>query len=257
MARGSGIGDDRNMRHSLLVLVLVGACAPGFVSVPQHDWTIVPAARRAAIDAAYQADLDRTRVELRAAQAAATAPAAVSTHAAPAALVPASNDAWAETMRRYAQREAAALAQVDAANARRARAQREVAAARIAYLTIQLDELRCAHELDRARAIDHSLLGDDTYDTGAYQAQLASVQARWFEAQQRVSSAASALQRVNAELVADKEAYAAIVRMPPAAPGDDAAPLRLGNTSLAAGGDIGFRAHGNKHYLTPPRTAGL
>lgn len=253
-----GTGDDRRMRHSLLLVVLVGACAPGFEAVPQHDWTIVPAARRAAIDAAYQADVARTRAELRAAQAAeVTMPRAAQAHAAPRVHVAAPGGPWAAVMRDYEAREADARAQIDVAEARRERAARGLADARVRYLTLQLDELRCAHELDRARAIDHSLLGDDTYDTGTYQGQLARVQARWYAAKQQVDAAASALQRANGDVVANKEAYAAIVRTPPGE-ASSAAALRLSEESLSAGrGELGFRPHVAASYLTPPRLAGL
>ena len=241
------------MRATLLVLIIVGGCAPGFTSVSSDAWQTVPAAQRAAIDAAYQSQVAQARAELQAASAPVVAPRLPALQRATVAVAP--GDDWAGAMRTFERTEADARTQIAAATAAVQRADAQYRAERVALATAQLVELRCAHELARARAVDHNLLGDDTYDTAGFRGQLARAQEPRYAAAARADVARAALQHATAGLAAAKETYAALVRRGPTAPTSSDTALRLTDWTPVARGWRWHQSATTTPYLNRPRLA--
>jgi hypothetical protein len=242
--------------RALIVLVVVSGCAPGFMSVSTQDWQTVPAAQRTAIDGAYQAQLAQTTAELAAAKTQVVAMPRVSPAHKPIAVAP--GDDWANAMRAYDHSEQDARTRIDTAALDVARLASRLRIERVALLTAKLAELRTVHELDRARAVDHNLLGDDTYDTAGYRGQLARAQTPRFAAEARTAAAQAALHRATAGLAAAKETYAALVRTGPLAPTSSDSALRLTAWTSTEHDDRWRRWHGRAapmRYLQAPRIA--
>src|ERR1700733_14470080 len=163
------------MKRFLVSLVVVAGCATGLQTVPKEDWQTVPPAERAAIDRAHDAEIAQTQAELQVASAAIAAQPARPIHRAVVAPIP-SDNAWADAIRTHEQSKADALARIDTATIDWQRAALAWRQLRVTLLTTQLDVLRSTRELERARAVDHHLLGTDTYDTAGFRGQLAHVQ---------------------------------------------------------------------------------
>jgi hypothetical protein len=234
------------MRAIGIVLVALVGCAPAFTTVPTEDWQGVAPAKRAAVDNAYNKQLADLQQELRVANAAAMPKVHL---AAAKAQTVAPGDTWADAMKRYEHERTDAREQIDTATFEWQQAQVRYQHERVALIQREIEELRAAHELDRARTIDRSLVESETYDTAAYRGQLASFQKPRFAAEHRVDAARVELQRAAGKMTQAKETYASIVRSGPLAPtsGDDSLKLTTftPTTRYAA-------ARQPKHYLNDP-----
>lgn len=218
------------MRLAPLVLLLVG-CAHSFIRVPDSQWNTVPVAERTTMDhehAALREQLDREHAaavnDLAAARTSPTwaMPAAREASAAP-------GDEWAAVIQQFEQRKHAAMIEVANASTEWQRARLAFYKSRVELAASKLAVLRCAYEVERAHAVDHHLLGSDTYDSAPYRAQLADTQQRWYAADLRVKNARDALTTATAKLTRKKAVYAQLVRVGPAVP-------TSAGTSLAADG---------------------
>lgn len=223
----------RTMLFAATVATLAVGCAAGFQQVPGEQWQTVSATQRASLDHQCDADAVAADRELAAAQAAARAPAAkapsgpgnVTSDARGAVVVigkPAlASGAWGEAIATHEKQKARVAAAI-------AREQRDAIAAdaawrraRLRAASLRREVVRAEREYARAKAVDHALLGSDTYaDLGMFQGQLARAQARWYAADQDLRATRDALARANATVGADKERYAALVRTGPEAPQD-------------------------------------
>lgn len=239
------------MRASHLVTVVVGlglgaGCAASFQRVPERDWQVgATPAQRASIDNAYAKDVARTTVELAAARAPVASPPSLA-HAPAPTVAP--DDPFAIELAHYAHDESDARARVAADLAAWCAAERAARAERAAYLAARLASLDADLQLARARAIDHNLYVGDTYETGVYQAQVATAQAPLYAAQSRVSAAQVAVQRAAAELAAAKDSYADLVREGPFVPARDDGTLHLPAWRIAE--RVRWRAEPS--FLKPP-----
>lgn len=203
-------------RLSLLPILFAG-CASGLLVVPDADWQQVPPAQRAALDRQYAADLAAARAEDAAAKASlaelrhAPPPAA---EARPPAVASADPDdaEWAEAVARYDKASTAARTKVDAARAAAAHADLAWREARVEAAAAQLDVIVRERELKRARAIDHNLLGTDTYDAAPLRGQMSEAQKRWYAASTRAHHARGDYEHAVAALSTAKESYAQLMR---------------------------------------------
>ena len=254
------------MLRSFVVLLLTG-CAAGFQTVPASDWETVPAAERASLDRAHDAEVARLQAELRAAIAAVTdaQQALVRQPRATAAPAPiaAPGDDWADAMRAHERAKRDARTGIDTATYDWLRARRAWREQRVELVRSELAVTASARELARARAIDHHLLGSDTYDSAEYRHQLADVQERWQAAQVRTGEAEALLERASAALAASKERYAELVRRGPMAPGETRTTELVTAWDPHGERDRNRRLHlvravaSEPRYLTPPaRIAG-
>lgn len=250
------------MRGLHLVALVLTGCA-GFTSVPLADWQTVPAAERAALDRAHDAKVAETEGELYAIILATAEdrrllalPAVHRADIAPAA----PGDSWAAAIAGQEQRKAEAIAQIDSATVAVHRADLAWRELRAELLTEQLDVLRSEREVERAKAIDHHLLGTDTYDGAEYRGQLAKAQARWFAIEPQVEAALAVRGRTSGELAGAKETYASLVRSGPLAPTSEDVALRLPDVNMHSIHREGERQRlgepkTEEHYLTRPRVA--
>ncbi len=250
------------MRGLHLVALILTGCA-GFTSVPLADWQTVPAAERASLDRAHDAKVAETEGELYAIILATAddrrllaLPAVHRPDVAPAA----PGDSWAAAVAGHEQRKAEAIAQIDRATVAVRRADLAWRELRAELLTAQLEVLRSEREVERAKAIDHHLLGSDTYDSAEYRGQLAKAQARWFALEPQVEAARTGRVRTTGELAGAKETYASLVRTGPLAPTSDDVALRLPDVNTHSIHREGERQRlgepkADAHYLTRPRVA--
>jgi len=246
--------------RTLLVLGLTG-CAAGFTTVPETEWQTVPARERATIDGAAQTEVARLQAELASATLAVTeARRALAIRPAAHTIAPAAapGDDWADAVRAHERDLVTARTQIDAATTAWLSARLAWHQHRVELVTAQLAVARCEHQLVRARAVDHHLLGTDTYDTAPFRGQIADAQTRWYAAETSTGEARVALDRASSNLAASKERYATLVRGGPTAPTSNAfAALPPWNPTAAR--DRGHRLHfghvvaDRASYLTPPR----
>ncbi len=223
----------------------------------------MPAAERASLDRAHDAKVAQTEGELYAIVLATAEdrrmlalPAVHHPDVTPAA----PGDSWAAAIEGQERRKAAAITQIDSATVAVRRADLAWRELRGEFLTAQLEVLRSERELERAKAIDHHLLGSDTYDTAGYRGQLAKAQAKWFALEPQVEAAATARGRTTGELAGAKEAYASLVRRGPLAPTSEDVALRLPDVNTHSIHREGYRQRlgdpkSDTHYLTLPRVA--
>ena len=249
----------------LLLVVLMG-CGVAVQTVPKTDMQIVPAAEQAKIDQAHTADVARVAAEKRNATAALAAArrelAGRHVHAQPVktATTAAPGDEWASAMRDHDTARRGALTEVDAATEAWLRARVALHEQALEHVSAEFAMLHCSNELVRAKAVDHHLLGTDTYDTAPYRRQLAEVQTRWYAAEVRHGELVAEMQRASIRLATAKDAYAALLTHGPTAPtSSDNALAKLIEWNPAAERDRNHRlrlvratAHEAPHYLTPP-----
>jgi hypothetical protein len=205
-----------------LVMVVATGCAAGLQTVPNEEMQVVPAVEQARIDSTHATEVARVDAEQRSAQAGLASArrelAAFHRHAQPAAVVAAPGDEWATAMRSQDTARRTALTEVDAATEAWLHARVDYHQQVLDHATAERATLHCSRELTRAKAVDHHLLGTDTYDTAPYRAQLASVQQRWYAAEVRRGELQVALQRASIRLATAKDAYAAVLMHGPTAP---------------------------------------
>jgi len=186
----------------MAVVVVAGCATAGLETVPDSDWQTVPAAERVMMDNAQATEVAKAQAELRIATALRDrARAAVASQ--PRHKLDAAGD--------DARERADALARVETAAAGRARAELAWRERRIDVAREQLALLATQRELDRARAIDHHMEGDD-YPVALYRGQLAQAQVSWYAATERADAAHADLERAMADVSSAKEAFAQLVR---------------------------------------------
>jgi hypothetical protein len=260
------------LRLSLLPLLIAG-CASQLLVVPDDDWKTVPSARRATIDQKQEAELAAARAELAAASASLAelqrAPAAAPRPAqvAPAPVVPADGTdpdsaEWAAALRQHDQAAAAARGRVDAAQLASQRADLAWRQARLAAASAQIEMVVREREVDRAKAIDHNMLGTDHYDIAPLRGQFSQAQKRWYAASATARKARGAFEHAAAILTSNKEAYAQLLRGgplntdAPAADADTPEPRpQLTLTAWAVTRSDIRRRRGLRHYLDEVATA--
>ena len=194
-----------------LSLALTGCATTTQLVVPHADWEAVSLDARTQIDARADAELARAHADEAAARTALVA-ARQEVHPPIAVAAPATGPAEVVD---HEQQRVAAMARVSAANEAWVRARLAWHAQRLAEVTARIPVIEAAHELARAKLIDHQLLGSDTYDTASYRGQLSRVQERWYLATRAVDEAREALATASAQLSSLKEEYAQIARRPP------------------------------------------
>lgn len=227
-------------RLTLLALMLAG-CSAGFQTVPVDQWRTVPVAQRDAIDRTADATAIAADSELKSAtaavQAARSAVRASVPHHASADPAIADHD-WALAVHDHEQSKRAMEVEVERAKAAWQRADLTWKVQRLDSATAHLEVVRCEREYDRARAVDHQLLGDDVYeDVAMFRGQLARAQERWFALTSGAAHARGALEDASAKVASVKEAYAQLMRSgPPIPPSmqDDRDRWQLGGGMLAA-----------------------
>jgi len=119
----------------------------------------------------------------------------------------------------------------------------------------RLEMVVCERELLRAQTIDHSLPGNDHYDTAPLRGQFSRAQQRWHAVASNARQARIAFERAGTTLASSKEAYAQLMRngpaqlpVPPRAEPDER-PTRLDLSGWAiTRGDIS-RRRGLRHAL--------
>jgi hypothetical protein len=202
----------------LVLCLSVAACAT-WQTVPESDYVgNVPAAERAKLDAAHDATLVRAHADIQAAQVAlADAQKLMQADARPAAPAKPNAGAWyADRTRERTQM----MAEVVAARQAWLRTNLEWRQHRLDAAIARIEVIRNEREIDRARAIDHHLLGNDTYDAAIYRGQLAQVQERWYKAEVAANDARASLEHLGAKMASTKEAYAQLMRNVAPAPSD-------------------------------------
>ncbi|HSR97896.1 MAG TPA: hypothetical protein VLM79_12640 [Kofleriaceae bacterium] len=245
--------------HRLWLLpLLIASCAHQQLVVPESDWEKVPAPQRAAIDRKHEADLVSARAELKAATTGLAEvqrpPAPASGTAGAMAKPDPDADPWALAIYDHDQSRASARTRVqDALTAwqrmRLTWRQRQLDAA-----TARVDMVVSDRELTRARAIDHTLPGDEHYDSAPLQGQFSTAQRRWYAAATAARAARVELERASTTLASAKEAYAQLMRNGPVhlamqLPGDSDDRPRLELTAwTVTRSDIG-RRKGLRHLL--------
>src|SRR5262249_4866388 len=110
------------------------------------------------------------------------------------------------------------------------RAQHVWRTARVELVETKIDVARCDYQVTRARAVDHHLLGTDTYDAAEYRMQLAEHQERWRTAELHSAEAQAALTRAQQDLATAKQTYADLVRTGPTAPVPESTTHELART---------------------------
>jgi hypothetical protein len=204
------------LRLSLLPLLFAG-CASGLMTVPDADWNTVPPAQRAALDRQYETDIAAARAELAdartsLAQLRAAPPPAAEARPPAVAASDQEDPAWAAAVVRYDQDTTAARTRVDTAKLAAQRADLTWRQARVAAAESRLDVVARERELKRAKAIDHNLLGTDTYDGAPLRGQLSQAQKRWYADSTAEHHARGELDHAAAAVSTAKEAYAQLMR---------------------------------------------
>jgi hypothetical protein len=117
-------------------------------------------------------------------------------------------------------------------------------------------------EVDRAKAIDHNMLGTDHYDIAPLRGQFSQAQKRWYAASATARKARGAFEHAAAILTSNKEAYAQLLRGgplntdAPAADADTPEPRpQLTLTAWAVTRSDIRRRRGLRHYLDEVATA--
>ena len=245
----------------LLTLLFVG-CAPSMLVVPDSDWQKVPPAERAAIDGKHEASVVSAHAELKAATAGladAQRPPGASRSAATGAAskIDPDADAWEIAIRDHDQQRTAARARVDAARTEWLRTRLVWRQHQVDAAGARIELLVSDRELTRARAIDHTLLGSDRYDSAPLQGQFSRAQKRWHTAATAAREARIAFERASTTLASAKEAYAQLMRNGPArlelalpalpSDGDERPRLELTGWTISRS-DIA-RRRGLRHWL--------
>ena len=205
----------------LFLSFAVTACASAPVVVPTSDWQCVSEQARAKIDVTTTANLASARTEVQTAQKLVVEARAqlnhtvVVTHPVGTAK-PAAGDAWAAVFADREQRKLDATARVAAANTAWLHAMVAWREQRLVAATTHVAVVQAENELARATYIDRHLLQGDTYETAPFRGELATAQAPWYAATNRVASTRAALTNAIAELASAKEEYAMLARNPPA-----------------------------------------
>jgi hypothetical protein len=234
----------------LFLSFAVTACATAPVVVPTSDWQCVSEQARAKIDVTTTANLASARTEVQTAQkllveARAQLNRTVVVTRPVGTAKPAAGDAWAAVFADREQRKLDATARVAAANTTWLHAMVAWREQRLVAATTHVAVVQAENELARATYIDRHLLQGDTYETAPFRGELATAQAPWYAATNRVASTRAALTNAIAELASAKEEYAMLARNPPATtvatrPG---AELELASFSID-------HDHGRGHFRT-------
>jgi hypothetical protein len=227
-------------QHLRLSLLLLVGCAAQIQTVPAADWNTVPAAQREKLDREYQADVAAAQTELRVTTAAviearhtlAAARAAARKPGPAAALPDTLKDEWSMAVREHERSKRDAVIEVDTANIAWLTANLAWRQLRLDTATARIALLGYERELARAKAIDHFMLGTETYDSAVYRGQLAHAQERWYDASTHATAARDALAQASVRLTASKETYAKLMRTGPATPADPAQ-MRLSGWNVA------------------------
>ncbi len=179
--------------------MMIGGCATTeMIRVPQADWMIVPEKQRIALDKHIDAEIAAARAELHAAELG----LAVANKAPQPAHHPVAGDA----------ERAAAATQIDTMQQAWMRAYVAWNKQRVAAATARISVIAFERELERAKAVDHSLPVGDTYDTAAYRGQLAHAQESWYVAETGATQSRAALDTAGAHIASAKEAYAQLCK---------------------------------------------
>src|SRR3954471_4683396 len=204
------------LRLSLLALWITG-CAPQMLVVPDSDWQTVPPAQRAKVEHQQDAELAAARAELTAATAGlAELKRQPPPPAAPPRATPSTGDPddleWIAAVHRFDQASSLAFTQVEAARTTWQSADRAWRQLRYDAAEAQVEMVITGRELAKAKAIDHNLLGTDTYESAPLRGQFSVAQRRWYKAADAARQARSALERAASALTTAKESYAQLMR---------------------------------------------
>lgn len=238
------------MKLPCLCVVLAGCATAGFEVVPDSDWHTVPQAQRDPLDHSFDVELARAQHDVQLATAAlADAQRAVQPrpvmHRAP---VPNADAELTAALRDHEQLKTEALGRVDAAKISWSHANLEWRKQRLAAAVAQVAVVQSEHEVQRARAIDQRLTGDDTYDVTKFRGQLAHAQETAYAASSRAAAARIALERASAEVASQKEAFAQLVRNGPPTLEAASTKMRLGGWMASSDGT---KRRGLKLVSTP------
>ncbi|MGH2897443.1 MAG: hypothetical protein ACRDMZ_02115, partial [Solirubrobacteraceae bacterium] len=241
-----------------LLPLLIASCAHQQLVVPESDWEKVPAPQRTAIDRKHEAALVSAHAEVKAATTglaeAQRPPSPASGSTRTMAKPDPDADPWAVAIYDHDQSRASARTRVQDALAAWQRTRLTWRQRQLDAATARVDVVVCDRELTRARAIDHTLPGDEHYDSAPLQGQFSTAQRRWYAAATTARVARVELERASTTLASAKEAYAQLMRNGPVhlemqLPGDsDERPrLELAAWSITRS-DIG-RRKGLRHLL--------
>ncbi|MEO7729590.1 MAG: hypothetical protein ABIY55_01355, partial [Kofleriaceae bacterium] len=210
--------------HLSLLLLWIAGCASERLLVPEEDWQTVPTAQRTAVDRRHAADLAAARTEL----AAATTDLAAFRHAHPTLAAPplgpvvaprpaaaSTGDGWDNAVRDHEQARRAAFTRVETDKATWLRTDLAWRELRADTASARLEMVICEREMVRARTIDRSLLGTDSYDSAPVRGQFSRAQQRWYGLSTKASQARNAFERASASLASSKEKYAQLMRNGP------------------------------------------
>ena len=251
------------LQLSLLLLWMAG-CASERLLVPEKDWQTVPTAQRASVDRRHAADLAAAHAELTAANAELAAfrrvhpgAGAGAGPAAPPRAIGAprpSGDVWDDAVRDHEQARRAAFARVEADKATWLRTDLAWRELHVATASARVEVVVCEREMIRARTIDRSLLGTDSYDSAPVRGQFSRAQQRWYALSNQANQARDAFERASASLASAKEEYAQLMRNgPPQLRSQpsfaDERPTRLELTAWAVQRSDIRRRRGLRHYL--------
>lgn len=242
------------LRVHVLLLCLVG-CATERLVVPEADWQTVPAPQRTKLDQQHAASLAAARAELAAATIALGEAQRVKVATPPPpARAAATGDAWGAAVRDHEQARGAAFTRVGTAAADWRRANLAWSQVRLDTARARLEMVVCEREIDRARAIDRSLVVGESYDTAPVRGQFSQAQVRWYKLNEQARAAHLAVERCAASLASAKEAYAQVMRGGPDPIGQpavaaDARPARLELAAWAVKSDDVRRAYGRRRVL--------
>ena len=230
----------------VLCVVVAGCAAASFERVPDADWQSVPPRERAAMDGANDAELAHAQADIRAATAslAEAQKMLASQHKQVVQPLPAYADQWFKD-REPLRKDAAVRA--DMTREAWLRANVEWRQHRLEAVTARIEVIKAEREVARAKAIDHHLLGDDTYDGAMYRGQLARLQDPWYRAELRADTTRGELEHLGAKMASAQEAYAQMMRM--VAPEDNEGRLKL------SGWTVAVPRHGLKFVASSPVNA--
>jgi hypothetical protein len=251
------------LRFALLPLLIAG-CASQALVVPDSDWQTVPAAQRTSIDHQHEADLAAARTELTAASASlaelrrSPPPPAASTAPKPAPTAPkpaAGGDEWATALRAHERAKVEAIAQIEANKAAWQRADLTWRQLRVDAAKARIEMIVSERELIRAQAIDHNMVGNDTYNVAPLRGQFSKAQQRWHNVANAAKEAHEVFMRASATLSTNKDAYAQLLRNGPGststqqASAPDEQPPQLLLTGWAISRSDIRRRRGLRHFL--------
>jgi len=230
----------------IIVAPGVGCAAASFERVPDGDWQSVPPRERTAMDGANDAELAHAQADIRGATAslAEAQKMLASQRKQVVQPLPSTADQWFKD--REPLRQDAAV-RADMTREAWLRANVEWRRHRLEAVTARIEVIHAERELARAKAINHHLLGDDTYDTAMYRGQLARTQDPWYRAELRADTSRGELEHLGAKMASAQEAYAQMMRM--VAPDDNAGRLKL------SGWTVAVPRHGFKFVASSPINA--